>query len=145
MLRQCFWKAGCQYGHTWLPTYLFLSFNSDSINTVCLSWDIKVFPKISQFGRESAFFVVIFGKLLRACFNVPGPAKLKIVRVRSVLDDVSVPFASCPPNRRHSEYYSCQTDIQNLSTRSNSLYLKISSCSYQISPFRSSNNGKHRF
>ena len=35
---------------------------------------------------------------------VPGPAKLKIVRVRSVLDDVSVPFASCPPNRRHSEY-----------------------------------------
>ena len=54
--------------------------------------------------------MVIFGKLLRACFIVPGPAKLKIVRVRSVLDDVSVPFASCPPNRRHSEYYSCQTE-----------------------------------
>ena len=90
-------------------TYLFLSFNSDSINTVCLSWNIKVFPKISQFGRDSAFFLVIFGKLLRACFIVLGPAKLKIVRVRSVLNDVSVPFASCPPNRRHSEYYSCQT------------------------------------
>ena len=83
-------------------TYLFLSFNSDFINTV-------VFPKISQFGRESAFFLVIFGKLLRACFIVLGPAKLKIVRVRSVLNDVSVPFASCPPNWRHSEYYSCQT------------------------------------
>ena len=63
----------------------------------------------SQFGRESAFFLVIFGKLLRACFIVPGPAKLKIVRVRSVLNDVSVPFASCPPNWRHSGYYSCQT------------------------------------
>ena len=109
MLRQCFLKAGSQYGHTWLVTYLFLSFNSDSINTVCLSWNIKVFPKISQFGRESAFFLVIFGKLLRACFIVPEPAKLKIVRVRLVLNDVSVPFASCPPNRRHSEYYSCQT------------------------------------
>ena len=109
MLRQCFWKAGCQYGHTWLVTYLFLSFNSDSINTICLSWNIKVFPKISQFGRESAFFLVIFGKLLQACFIVLGPAKLKIVRVRSVLDDVSVPFASCPPDRRHPEYYSCQT------------------------------------
>ena len=57
-----------------------------------------LFPKISQFGRESAFFlVIIFGKLLRACFIVPGLAKLKIVRVRSVLNDVSVPFASCPP------------------------------------------------
>ena len=36
-------------------------------------------------------------------------AKLKIVRVRSVPNDVSVPFASCPPNWRHSEYYLCQT------------------------------------
>ena len=109
MLRQCFLKAGCQYGHTWLVTYLFLSFNSDSINIVCVSWNMKVFPKISRFGRDSAFFLVIFGKLLRACFIVLGPAKLKIIRVRSVLNDVSVPFASCLPNRQHSEYYSCQT------------------------------------
>ena len=40
---------------------------------------------------------------------MPGPAKLKIVRVRSVRNDISVPFTSCPSNRRHSEYYSCQT------------------------------------
>ena len=90
--------------------YLFLSFNSDSINTVCLSLNIKVFRKISQSGRRSAFFLVIFGKLLRACFIVPGPAKLKIIRVRSVRNDV--PFASCPSNRRHSEYYSCQTVLE---------------------------------
>ena len=25
-------------------------------------------------------------------------------------DDISVPFANCRPNWRHSEYYSCQTD-----------------------------------
>ena len=100
MLRQCFLEVGCEYGHTWQVTYLFLSFNSDSINTVCLSWNIKVFRKISQFRRASAFFLVIFGKLLRACFIVPGPAKLKIVRVRLVRNDVSVPFASCPSNRR---------------------------------------------
>ena len=112
MLRQCYLEVGCEYGsHTWIVTYLFLSFSSDSINTVCLSWNIKVFWKISQFGRASAFFLVIFGKLLRACFIVPGPAKLKIVRVRLVRNDVSVPFASCPSNRRHSEYYSCQTEI----------------------------------
>ena len=73
--------------------------------------NIKLFRKISQFERASAFFLVIFGKLLRACFIIPGPAKLRIVRVRSVLNDVSVPLASCLPNRRHSEYYSCQTGI----------------------------------
>ena len=97
MLRQCFLKAGWQYGHTWLVTYLFLSFNSDSIDTVCLSWNVKVSPKISQFGRDSVFFLVIFDKLLRACFIFPRPARLKIFRVRSILNDVSIPFASCPP------------------------------------------------
>ena len=51
--------------------------------------------------------------LLRACFIVPAPAKLKIVGFRSVRSDVSVPFADFPPNRGHSEYYSCQTVLPN--------------------------------
>ena len=55
-------------------------------------------------------FLVIFGKLLRACFIVQAPARLKIVGVRSIRSNVSVPFANCPSNRGHSEYYSCQTD-----------------------------------
>ena len=91
-------------------SYLITSF---SVLTV-IPLILFVFPKISQFGRESASFLVIFGKLLRACFIVPGPAKLKIVRVRSLLNDVSVPFASCPPNWRHSEYYSCQTELKDV-------------------------------
>ena len=71
--------------------------------------ETKVFRKIFQSGRASAFFLVIFGKLLRACFIVLAPAKLKIVGVLSVRNDVSVPFSDCPSNRRHSEYYLCQT------------------------------------
>ena len=68
---------------------------------------------MSQFGRESAFFLVIFGKLLRACFIVQGPAKLKIVRVRSVLNHVSVPgdsgevcgkTVSQSESRKHAEF-----------------------------------------
>ena len=67
-------------------------------------------------GERQLSFWLFFGKLLRACFIFPGPANLKIVRVRSVPNDVSVSFASCPPNWRHSEYYSCQTVIPDTSS-----------------------------
>ena len=83
-------------------TYLVLSFNSDSINTVCLPKDLSVWERVSFL---SGYFWQVDASLLYR----PGPAKLKIVRVRSVLNDVSVPFASCLPNWRRSEYYSCQT------------------------------------
>ena len=111
-LRQCLdnaflrWAVNMVILDQWLTSFSVLTVIP---LTVCLSWNIKVFRKSSQFGRASAFFLVIFGKLLRARFKVPEPAKLKFVRVRSVRNDVSVPFASCPSNRRHSEYYSCQT------------------------------------
>ena len=88
-------------------TYLFLSFNSDSINTVCLPKDLSVWERVSFL---SGYFWQVAASLLYR----PGPAKLKIVRVRSVLNDVSVPFASCLPNWRRSEYYSCQTVIIDL-------------------------------
>ena len=91
-------------------TYLFLSFNSDSINTVCLPKDLSVWEKVSFL---SGYFWQVAASLLYR----PGPAKLKIVRVRSVLNDVSVPFASCPPNWRRSEYYSCQTVDDDLELR----------------------------
>ena len=58
MLR--YWKAVNMVILDLIVTYLFLSFNRDSINTVRSSWNIKVFRKISQFGRASAFFLVIF-------------------------------------------------------------------------------------
>ena len=62
---------------------------------------------LSQLSLSGYFWQVAASLLYR-----PGPAKLKIVRVRSVLNDVSVPFASCPPNWRRSEYYSCQTVVR---------------------------------
>ena len=66
--------------------------------------DLSVWGKVSFLPRY--FWQVAASLLYRS-----GPAKQKTVGVRLVPNDVSVPFADCRSNWRHSEYYSCQTDI----------------------------------
>ena len=98
-----------------MVTYLFLSFNSDSINTFLFFLKHKSLPKDLSVWESVSF---LSGYFLASCcepaLSSRGPAKLKIVRVRSVPNDVSVSFASCLPNWRHSKYYSCQTELAEL-------------------------------
>ena len=49
--------------------------------------------------RVSTFFLVgYFWQVAASLLYRSGPAKLKIIRVRLVRNDVSAPFADCPSN-----------------------------------------------
>ena len=69
----------------------------------------KSLPKDPSVWESDSFFPDYFWEVAVSLFYLSAPAKLKIVGVRSVRSDVSVPFTDCPSNRGHSEYYLCQT------------------------------------